>query len=233
MADYRKAFPRRNTLLVVVHTETVKQALRNASVAREGGVDGIFLINHSITAGQLLEIFREVQAQHGDWWIGLNFLDLAPSSAVAMLPDGASGIWLDNGGIVEGDFDPSEQARQVRSIQQAYSGEPLLFGGIAFKYQQRVNDVAHVAQLAAPHMDVVVTSGEGTGIAADIAKIRTMKEAIGEHPLALASGVTVENVGDYLEWVDCFLVATGVSDSHTELNPLKVGALADRIHSSS
>jgi predicted TIM-barrel enzyme len=47
--------------------------------------------------------------------------------------------------------------------------------------------------------------------------------------LAIASGITVQNVDRYLEWADCFLVATGISDSHTELNPSKVRALLERI----
>ena len=41
---------------------------------------------------------------------------------------------------------------------------------------------------------MITTSGSGTGIAADVAKIHTMKKAIGSHPLAIASGITPENM---------------------------------------
>ncbi len=75
----------------------------------------------------------------------------------------------------------------------------------------------------------MTTSGPGTGEAADIDKIRTMKSALGDHPLAIASGITPENVHEYLPYTDCFLVATGVSDSHTELNRAKVRALARKL----
>jgi predicted TIM-barrel enzyme len=76
-------------------------------------------------------------------------------------------------------------------------------------------------------MDVVTTSGPGTGQAARPEKVRAMKEAIGSHPLALASGVTPENVTDYLAWVDCFLVATGISYTFEELDPGRVADLVE------
>jgi predicted TIM-barrel enzyme len=85
-----------------------------------------------------------------------------------------------------------------------------------------VRDLAKAARRAAPWIDVVTTSGPGTGKAAAPAKVRAMKEALGEHPLALASGVTPENVTDYLPWVDGFLVATGISYTFEDLDPARV-----------
>ena len=76
-------------------------------------------------------------------------------------------------------------------------------------------------------MDVITTSGVSTGNAPDHGKIQEMKGVIGHHPLAIASGITPENVLGYTLYTDCFLIATGVSDSFTELNPSKVRKLAD------
>jgi predicted TIM-barrel enzyme len=78
-------------------------------------------------------------------------------------------------------------------------------------------------------MDVVTTSGPGTGIAAARAKIVAMKEAVGGFPLAIASGITPDNVADYLDVADCFLVATGISRSFTELDPEKTRTLIERV----
>jgi predicted TIM-barrel enzyme len=82
---------------------------------------------------------------------------------------------------------------------------------VAFKYQREVEDVVQASRTAVDYMDVVTTSGPGTGFAASLDKIRTMKQAIGAFPLAIASGITPENVTDYLPISDCFLVATGIS----------------------
>ena len=56
-----------------------------------------------------------------------------------------------------------------------------------------------------------------------------MKAALGDLPLAIASGITPENVRDYLPISDCYLVATGIGDSFEELNPVRVGALVDAV----
>src|SRR5262245_19066696 len=79
------------------------------------------------------------------------------------------------------------------------------------------------------YMDVVTTSGPGTGHAADTNKIWRMKLALGDTPLAIASGITPENVGNYLPHADSFLVATGISHSFTELDPSRVRALIERV----
>ena len=48
--------------------------------------------------------------------------------------------------------------------------------------------------------------------------------------LALASGVTADNVGAYLPYVDAYLVGTGIERALGVLDPLAVRALADAIH---
>ena len=81
-------------------------------------------------------------------------------------------------------------------------------------------------------MDVVTSSGRGTGIAADIEKVRILREAIPDTPLGLASGVTPENVGAYLPYVEAYLVATGIETARYSgiLVPERTRQLAERIH---
>ena len=79
-------------------------------------------------------------------------------------------------------------------------------------------------------MDVITTSGPGTGQAAEPAKIAAIRAGAGDHPMALASGVTPENVDDYLPWVDAYLVATGISRDFEHLDPARTRALVERVH---
>ena len=230
MSFYRKIFPKKNTLLIVIHVEDKKQALRNSQIAKEEGVDGIFLINHSIPSGELLFHYDEVRMRFPDLWIGLNFLDLPTIAAIQVLPRTANGLWVDNAGIVESPHESTAQAAYYKDLRtRSWKNDQLYFGSIAFKYQMPVKDPARAAELAIPYVDIITTSGAGTGIAAEVEKIRIMKNAIGEHPLAIASGVTPENVSEYLEYADCFLVATGVSKSHTELDASRVRKLVQKI----
>ena len=225
---YRAVFPNRHTLLPVIHAETEEQVLCNADIAREAGCDGIFLINHAISAQNLLEIHRAVVNTYPDWWVGVNCLSVATEDVFGMLPAGVDGVWADHGGIDDSREDQPE-ATTIQSKREASGWKGLYFGGVAFKYQRPVQDPARAARLAMSFMDVVTTSGPGTGLAASVEKIRTMKQALGAFPLAIASGITPENVHEYLDHADCFLVATGIAESFNELDAERVSALVDGI----
>ena len=231
MNALHKAFPgRRHVVLPVIHVESKPQALRNAVLAREGGCDGVFLINHEISAAELLSIHKDVVKQLPEWWVGANCLDLAPREVFAELPPEVAGVWVDDAEINEcAKAQPS--ARAILAARKASSWKGLYFGGVAFKYQRPVEDLATAARLAAKYMDVVTTSGPGTGQAASIEKIRAMKSAMGDSPLAIASGITPENVSQYLGVADCFLVATGISSSWTEFDPHRVRDLVQAVRS--
>jgi hypothetical protein len=224
MSTFKRIFAKKHVFLAVVHVEGGTQALRNAKIAEQEGADGIFLINHSIPYNSLIECYHVVRERIPNFWIGLNCLDLG-RFAVNHIPKETAGLWVDNAGINEGKH-PSDEVKEFASLRKSSGWQGLYFGGVAFKYQEEVADIAKVARLSVPFVDVITTSGVGTGKAADVTKIRTMKEAIGDYPLAIASGITPENVNQYMPHADCFLVATGVSDSHTELNPIRVRALS-------
>jgi predicted TIM-barrel enzyme len=58
-----------------------------------------------------------------------------------------------------------------------------------------------------------------------------MKLALGDLPLAIASGIAPENIRRYLPHADAFLVATGISRSFTELDPEKLETLMRHVNS--
>ena len=143
---------------------------------------------------------------------------------VAGIDPRVSGIWADNAGINEYETN-QPAAEQFRQACQDHGWHGLYFGGVAFKYQREVKELEQAGRIAARYIDVVTTSGPGTGKSAPRAKIAALKHGLGESPLAIASGITPENVTDYLDLATCFLVATGISSSFTELDPARVKAL--------
>lgn len=226
-------FANRHAILTVLHVETEEQTLRNARIAADAQTDGVFLVNHDIPADELLSIHRAVVAEHPDWWIGINCLDLTPLQHLQRihelgLTDTVAGIWVDNA-MIDEKSDTQPEAQRFLDLKDEIGWTGLYFGGVAFKYQRPVNDIAQAAIKAAPYMEVVTTSGAGTGEAAAVEKIRQMKAALGEHPLGIASGIAPENVTQYLDYADCFLVATGISKSFQDLDPALVEALVEKV----
>jgi hypothetical protein len=95
----------------------------------------------------------------------------------------------------------------------------LLFAGYFFKgYCQDVpaegSDPVLLKQIAEGLrlIDVPTTTGPGTGNAVTVEEVVERRRLLpgGGWPLAVASGVTGENVGPLLPHVTCFLVGTGV-----------------------
>jgi predicted TIM-barrel enzyme len=81
-------------------------------------------------------------------------------------------------------------------------------------------------------MDVVCTSGSATGVPADLTKIRVMSDTLTENTaLAIASGITAENISSYLPYVEAFLVGTGLEKEFGVFDPAKVKAVARAIES--
>jgi len=235
---FKAVFPQRHAILPVVHAAVAdpKLALENVLLAREAGADGVFLINHEGKVGYLLGLYAEVAEKVPDWWIGLNLLGVSPMRLFDVIgrvtPLKPQGLWTDTGLVREGSVDqPEAELVLDRRRERWPSWDGLYFGGVAFKYQEPVRDASAVAKSAVPFMDVVTTSGAATGSAADPDKIRLMKTAMGDAPLAIASGLTVDNVHEFLPWTNALLVATGVSKSFTQLDGAKLRAFVERVRS--
>ncbi len=210
--------------IVVIHVVSTKQTLHNVQIAQWNGADGVFLISHGHAPYEkLLEIYRAVRSRFPFFWIGLNFLDLDAMEAVRHVPICAHALWTDNAWIDETQSPPTVAAEAVwnfRKRKPEWRG--LYFGGIAFKYQREVKNLALVTEAALPFMDVVTTSGDATGKAPAREKIATMKRAAGIHPIAIASGITVENAAEFKSLADYALVYSSLSDGKEGLDPMLV-----------
>lgn len=223
----------KRAFLPVIHVVGLEQAKRNAAIALTQGAHGFFLISHgSLKALELLRIQRELRNFLPRAWIGINFLDLVPEQIFGFIKDDISGLWVDDVGLKFAEQTAIQVMQRRLVLRREWNG--LYFGGVAFKHQpvhSQLGEPPRQAKIAAPFLDVITTSGVATGIAPDVQKIREMKLAVPEKPLAIASGLTPENAHEFLPYADHFLVATGISDTFTELNPNRVRQFADIIRS--
>jgi len=223
-------------VLPVIHVLDNAQAERNAKLAQEAGCRGIFLINHDFGYPQFLPIIRHVRQRFPDLWIGVNFLAVTGKVAFPILADlqndgvRIDAYWADDARIDERrDAGDQPEAEEMQAIKHECGWSGLYFGGTAFKKQREVDpkDYEKSATIAYGFMDVVTTSGIATGHSADIGKIQTFREACQETPLALASGITPENVSEYLPYVDGVLVSTGINikDDFYNIDPARLAKL--------
>ena len=230
MAYFKEIFPLAHAVLPVVHVETKSQALRNAEIAYLAGADGAFLISmQGMRHQELAKIHEAVKKEFSSWWLGINYLDLPTIKVFENLNPDVSGVWADDARIDEW-VEKQIEAEQIQEARKRSGWDGLYFGGVAFKYQRQVKKLEEVAQLAGGFMDVVTTSGSSTGSAPDREKIFRMKASIGDRPLAIASGISPDNVGNYLDIADCFLVATSLLvPGEEEFDPSRVRDLIQAV----
>jgi predicted TIM-barrel enzyme/ribosomal protein S27E len=234
LVENKKAVKKMNSkhrILPVIHVKTEEQAIRNTKIAKEAGCDGVFLINHAIFPVELLEIHAATAKAVPDWWIGINCLGFTNEQMFKHATPEMRGIWTDNADIDE-TVEFQTKAKYIDSLRKKSGWKGAYFGGVALKYQRPVKDLEKACELAMEYVDVVTTSGPGTAQAADINKIERMHKALGKFPLAIASGITIDNVESYMDKTACFLVASGINKTWDDLDPVLVKQLVDKIRSS-
>jgi predicted TIM-barrel enzyme len=230
----RQTFGRDHVLLPVVHPVDRERAVAAVDVAVGARADGVFLIDQGMSETEVLALIAEVRARHPKLWVGVNLLGRAPAEALRVALETCGridGIWSDNAGVDER-TDEQPRARAFVEMRERLGWTGLYFGGVAFKYQREVPaaQLGRVTALAGAFMDVVCTSGPGTGKAADPAKPAAMRAGAADVAIALASGVTTANVAAYLPYVNAFLVGTGIERELGVLDPAEVEKLAGVIH---
>lgn len=203
----------------VIHVVDEAQVIRNVEIAIGEGAQGVFLINHDFGVEPFLPLIRSAREAFPYLWLGVNFLAVTGEGAFPILGKleaedcPVDAYWADDARIDERRADDDqEEAETISAVRQESGWSGVYFGGTAFKKQREVapEHLGFSAEIAARHMDVVTTSGVGTGHEAEASKIEIFRRSIGDRPLALASGVTPENARVYGD-VDCFLVATGIN----------------------
>lgn len=227
----------RTELYPVVHLRSVDQAVDQTGVVLEAGADGVFLIDMAAggSTKRTVDSFNAVDEAFPDSYVGVNILMFSAAGMYAATQNWnidrdirrlPNGIWVDDV-TVHGDELTIPAMRDTHPELSAVE----YFGGIAFKYTRLHTEDPERAAAQAREFgsltDVVTTSGPGTGMPSNIPKLAAMKEAIGEQPLAVASGVDPDNVVAHAAVVDKILVATGIETYREsgEFDPSKLDAL--------
>lgn len=217
-------------IIPVIHVLYENQAKQEIQKMLNCGLKKCFLISHGrYNYYQLIALAKNLKLINKDLWIGLNLLDLGESSFenAAFFNNIIDAIWIDNSHI---GVDKQKSDKLVKSWQKSdFKG--LYFGGVAFKYCKQPNNLIEATKEACNSMDIITTSGLATGIAADLNKIKTMKEAAGDKSLAIASGVKSSNIKEFKEFIDYFLVASSIEDSFGNISEVKLNELIEAFNS--
>jgi uncharacterized protein len=205
-------------VLPVIHVRDHTLTMANAALAQRLGCEGVFLISMDGRDAIVPTLAAAVKQAWPAGQIGINLLSHDPIEALHIaIRHGLDASWTDSPGVTSAG--PCESARVIAELLM--DRPHRFFGSVAFKYQRADPDAGQAARAAYRLGMIPTTSGEATGVAAAPAKIIAMRHALDQlnpsAPLALASGITPDNVTIYQQaGVTHALVATGISaDEHT------------------
>ena len=211
----------------VIHYLDHATAFEQVALARQTGADGVFLIAHQGDDRPLLSVAAESKAQYPDFPIGINLLSSSPLFAVeSAVQLGLDMVWADQMGVSSAGL--TDEGREL--AKQALIHPKLhFFASVAFKYQPLESFPEQAAAQALKAGFIPTTSGSGTGRAPNVQKISAMStETSGT--LAIASGMTPENVALYAPYLSQILVATGVAFDDYRMDPDRLKLLIQTAH---
>jgi len=216
-------------VLPAIHARTSKQVIENLKIVEWEWADGFFLVNNKISSPELLNIYRDIQWKFDSLFHWINDLWVSPDQTFLDTAECRTDwIWVDNPRIqaVNGidETDVIEQAKQTVNRKWLY------FWWVAFKYQKAIpeKELPHAIDQAKLHMDVLTTSGSATWNAANIDEIKKFHAHAWWFPIALASGITPDNIWSYAPYIDVSIVATWISQDFFNLDRNKLKKLIRR-----
>ncbi|MEI6054321.1 MAG: BtpA/SgcQ family protein [Candidatus Saccharibacteria bacterium] len=219
-----KIFP-----VIHIANSNVELAVHEGEKAFSLGADGVILIDHQNAwrnTSPLFESVNKLTDNSNERFVGINILGLSPMKVMYaidraikngrypyadnMLNNPPSGVWIDD---MRDDYMSPDFAMETKKFKPSLKQVKIL-GGVAFKYTNTFTEdpkrAAYEAILIKDSVDVMVTSGAGTGIEPSVEKIRAMKNVIGSKALAIASGISIENIHKYNGIVDQLFVSSSV-----------------------
>lgn len=224
-------------------------ALSDAAALEQGGVDGLMIENfldapffkERVPPETVAAMARAASAIRAKTKLplGVNVLRNDGFSALAIATacelqfvriNIISWAMLADQGIIEG------HAAEITRYRKMLGSDTLIFTDCLTK---------HAEPLAAMDMhwvaldtwerggaDALVISGKATGYATDLGDVIAARKGVPGAPLLIGSGVTVENVRDFLPIVDGVLVGTSIKADGKVDNPVdlaRVRALVERV----
>lgn len=213
----------------VIHVKTgdYELALRQAEIAQKNGCKGVFLISMDGVDEILCDFAEKIKKSLPKFNVGINHLRLSCVDNYVRNRLFDIGFHWSDHGVVYGDEIPLET--YVLSGRVRVSGGKC-FQPIGFKYQKKDADIGLSALNTLKLGFIPTTSGAETGKPAPISKLETIRKSIFiGAPLAIASGVTPENIESYFGYVSHILVSTGISEDFYTFSESKLKDLMQRL----
>lgn len=220
MVDFETIFDKKPAIIPVISVGSSEEQIRsiqdNVNLIYSAGFDGVLLYDQPYNwpnfASPIRSAFTRLRLTYPDLWIGINWPSHLPKAF--NYNSTVDGVMIEDIGFSDSESSRQVEAEAVRDHRMMSGWEGLLLGGVGFR-QPKINGLHVAANYAASLVDVIVTGGERPGVPPSLEKVHALREAVGKKPLAI-TGVSPENIGQYMGLVDLFIVRSNLLLPETE-----------------
>lgn len=186
----------------------VDNAIEEMKMLLKHGAAAVLAENYFGDDTDVENVLAVLQRDYPDVVYGVNILgDLEKAFELAKKYD-AKFIQVDS---ICGHLTPDAEKRYFDKVDSLRADcGALLFGGVRFKYQPVLSgrSVSEDLTIGMKHCDVIVVTGEGTGISTDLEKIKEFRSDLGEFPLVVGAGMTADTAAEQLSYSDGGIVGS-------------------------
>ena len=216
----------------------VEHALRDTEALARGGIDGVIFENFGDvpflrgpvppeTVAAMAVVIESV-ANNVEVPFGVNVLRNDPVAALGLAyatggefirVNVHTGVMVTDQGIIEGRAEDTVRRRSALAAPVKLLADVLVKHAVPLG-EQNIQDAAKAAVYRGM-ADAVIVTGSFTGEEADLSDVKSVKEVVPQGtPVLVGSGVTEENIGNYLEWADGVIVGTSFKSNGVVSNPV-------------
>lgn len=221
---YRELFGDTKPVIGMLHLKgdqrrsMLDRAQEEARIYMEAGVDALLVENYFGSAGDCEQVLAWLQKEHPEQIYGVNILGDYPAAFAMSRQYGAKLIQIDS---VCGHLPPPKDDAYARELEGLRKECPaVVLGGVRFKYQsvRSGRTLAEDLRLGAERCDAIVVTGDGTGMATPQEKMAEFRSLLGDFPLVVGAGVTMDNLDDTFYYGDGAIIGSWFKAGHRAEN---------------
>ncbi|MDR0615377.1 MAG: hypothetical protein LBG29_01085 [Synergistaceae bacterium] len=209
------------------------RAVREIGIMERAGVDAVVVEDYFGDKDDVRRVLEYLHREHqGGIRYGVNVLDEFALSYELAAEHGASFMQVDSvSGHLRVEDDPA-YGEMIASYRG--KGGVLVLGGVRFKYQPYLSGrtLEDDIRIGMGRCDVLVVTGDGTGMETSPCKIREFRKIAGGFPLFIGAGITLESCAEQMRLGDGAIVGSffkADGDARNEIDPERVKSFMDEV----
>lgn len=220
---YKEVFGRKKPVIGMIHTNDSEELTTQQLAKKEIDIYlkyGVYPLveNYFGSDNDCEEVLDWLHITHSDAIYGVNILGDYYRAMELANKYGAKFIQIDS---ICGHLEPDDDEEYSDAL--AYnrkSCNAIILGGVRFKYQavRSGRTTAEDLRLGMQRSDAIVCTGEGTGKATPFEKVSEFKSVVGDFPVIVGAGVTLDTAKETFEKADGAIIGSWFKDGHRDVN---------------